>query len=64
MSRFFHPLADEKVIFKKEDIAEIKKFDDPGLKLMGFKPKSRIKPYHNIRSSYFIYPDEDVKICK
>mmetsp|Transcript_28758 Transcript_28758/g.25875 ORF Transcript_28758/g.25875 Transcript_28758/m.25875 type:complete len:396 (+) Transcript_28758:39-1226(+) len=56
---FFHPLSDEKVFFQKEDIAEIKKFDDPGIKLMGFKPKSRIKSYHNIRSSYFMYPDED-----
>lgn len=31
------------------------------MKLMGFKPKSRIKPYHNYRSSYFLYPDEDVR---
>jgi len=56
----YFPFGDEKVFFKKEDIAEIKKFDDPSLKLMGFKPSSRLKSYHNVRSSYFLYPDEDV----
>jgi len=55
----YFPFGDEKVFFKKEDIAEIKKFDDPSLKLMGFKPSSRLKPYHNLRSSYFLYPDEE-----
>ena len=30
------------------------------MKLMGFKDKSSIKPYYNIRSSYFVYPDESV----
>ena len=27
--------------------------------LIGFKPKSLIKPYHNLRTSYFLYPDEE-----
>ena len=26
---------------------------------MGFKPRDRLKEYHNVRSSYFIYPDDD-----
>lgn len=25
---------------------------------MGFKPRSALKVYHNIKHSYFIYPDE------
>ena len=29
-----------------------------GMNLMGFKPKSFLKPYHNVRHSYFISPDE------
>lgn len=37
---------------------KIKNFDSSGLKLMGFKPKSKLKDYHNIRTSYFLYPDE------
>jgi ATP-dependent DNA helicase 2 subunit 1 len=28
------------------------------MKLMGFKPKSYLKVFHNIKHSYFIYPDE------
>ena len=53
-------LGDEKIAFQKADINEIKKFDVPSLKLMGFKPRSRVKAYHNIRSSYFLYPNDDV----
>lgn len=30
----------------------------PGMKLMGFKDKSYLKIYHNIKHSYFIFPDE------
>jgi len=26
---------------------------------MGFKPSSALKAYHNYRSSYFVYPDEE-----
>jgi len=47
-----------KVIFSKDDMKKIKTMDDPGLKLMGFKDASFIKPYHNIRESYFLYPNE------
>lgn len=31
----------------------------PGIYLIGFKPKKLIKPYHNLRPSYFLYPDEE-----
>lgn len=27
--------------------------------LIGFKPRNLIKPYHNLRTSYFLYPDEE-----
>ena len=40
------------------EVKEIKKFDDVGMKLMGFKKRSAIKVYHNIKHSYFMYPDE------
>ena len=42
----------------KEDVKSIKTFDEMGMRLMGFKHKSSLKPYHNVRSSYFVYPDE------
>jgi ATP-dependent DNA helicase 2 subunit 1 len=36
----------------------IKKFDKIGMTLMGFKPKSYLKYYHNVKHSTFVYPDE------
>ena len=38
---------------------KIKSIEPPGITLVGFKPKSLIKSYHNIRTSYFLYPDEE-----
>jgi len=39
---------------------KIKHFENPGMKLIGFKSKNCMKIYQNIRPSYFIYPDEGV----
>lgn len=44
---------------EKDEVAEIKKFDDPGLVLIGFKPMSKLKVHHHIRPAVFIYPEED-----
>ena len=41
-----------------DDVKQIKFFDTVGMKLMGFKPKSCLKVFHNVKHSYFIYPDE------
>jgi ATP-dependent DNA helicase 2 subunit 1 len=41
-----------------EDVKKIKAFDTPGLKLIGFKSLDTLKVYHNIKPSYFVYPDE------
>lgn len=38
---------------------KIKNIEPPGMTLIGFKPKNLIKPYFNLRTSYFIYPDEE-----
>jgi ATP-dependent DNA helicase 2 subunit 1 len=37
---------------------EIKNFDRVGMTLMGFKSKSYLKVYHNIKHSIFVFPDE------
>lgn len=50
----------ERVIFEKDEITQIKTIDQPGFRLMGFKPRSALKLYHNLRTSNFIYPDEKV----
>eukprot|EP01097_Dermamoeba_algensis_P001097 TRINITY_DN1410_c0_g9_i1.p1 TRINITY_DN1410_c0_g9~~TRINITY_DN1410_c0_g9_i1.p1 ORF type:complete len:669 (+),score=163.30 TRINITY_DN1410_c0_g9_i1:275-2008(+) len=47
----------EQIVFDTDELQKIKSLDQPGLRLMGFKPRSALKPYHNIRSSLFIYPD-------
>ncbi|KAJ3056120.1 X-ray repair cross-complementing protein 6 [Rhizophlyctis rosea] len=49
----------QKVVFSKDEVAEIKHFGDPGLTLLGFKPKSALKFKHNIKHSAFIYPNEE-----
>ena len=50
--------GNKKIIFTKEEMNKIKFLEEPGMKLMGFKSIERIKPYYNIRESYFIYPNE------
>ena len=46
--------------FEQEEVKEIKTFDSSGLSLMGFKPRSAIKPYFHVKPANFLYPDEDV----
>ncbi|XP_078060896.1 X-ray repair cross-complementing protein 5-like isoform X2 [Mustelus asterias] len=46
------------IILEKEETEELKRFDGPGLVLIGFKPLSLLKKHHHIRSPQFIYPDE------
>jgi hypothetical protein len=36
---------------------KIKGLKKPGITLIGFKQRKLIKPYHNLRPSYFLYPD-------
>ncbi|KAA0725242.1 X-ray repair cross-complementing protein 5 [Triplophysa tibetana] len=49
----------KQIVMEKNEVDEIKKFDDPGLILMGFKPMDRLKLHHHIRPSLFMYPEED-----
>ena len=37
---------------------QIKNVTKEGMQLLGFKDKSFLKVYHNIKHSYFIFPDE------
>lgn len=54
----YFPFGGEKVLLDKGDMKKIKNFSDQGMRLMGFKPSSFLKAYHNVRHSYFIAPDE------
>ena len=44
----------EPVSAKSEDLAEL------GIRVMGFKPRSRMKWHHQVRPAFFIYPAEDI----
>lgn len=41
-----------------EDVKKIKSFELPGMTLLGFRSRDFLKPYYQIRPSYFVYPDE------
>jgi ATP-dependent DNA helicase 2 subunit 1 len=38
---------------------QIKSVEGPGMRLIGFKPLSALKDFHNYRTSYFTYPDDE-----
>ncbi|XP_078061471.1 X-ray repair cross-complementing protein 5-like [Mustelus asterias] len=46
------------IVLEKEETEVLKRFDGPGLVLIGFKPLSLLKKHHHIRPPQFIYPDE------
>eukprot|EP00013_Stygamoeba_regulata_P018343 CAMPEP_0177680768 /NCGR_PEP_ID=MMETSP0447-20121125/30351_1 /TAXON_ID=0 /ORGANISM="Stygamoeba regulata, Strain BSH-02190019" /LENGTH=661 /DNA_ID=CAMNT_0019190125 /DNA_START=29 /DNA_END=2014 /DNA_ORIENTATION=- len=53
-----YPLGGVDLEFTTEEMASIKAIDQPGLQLMGFKPRAALKPYHNVRHASFVYPDD------
>lgn len=56
--KLYQMFGGEKVIFEKEEVTSMKTFGDPGLLLMGFKPRTSVKTYHHIRPAQFLYPSE------
>ena len=50
--------GNKRIIFSKEEMNKIKFFEEPGMKLLGFKSIESIKPDYNVHESYFIYPNE------
>ncbi|KAK0051580.1 X-ray repair cross-complementing protein 5 [Biomphalaria pfeifferi] len=48
-----------KICFENDEVAEMKKFGEPGLYLMGFKPSACLKKYFFVKPGQFIYPDEN-----
>ena len=54
----YYPLGGEKVRLDQAEMKKIKNFGTNGMKLMGFKPRKSLQIFHNIKHSYFIFPDE------
>jgi ATP-dependent DNA helicase 2 subunit 1 len=50
----------ERVYITKDEMKECKTFCPKGIVLLGFKPLDVIAHHHNYRSSYFLYPTEEV----
>eukprot|EP01137_Pigoraptor_chileana_P010648 Opistho-2@318 len=50
----------ERIIFSKADALSMRTLGRPGLVLMGFKPRDRLKRWHNVKVNSFCYPDETV----
>lgn len=46
------------IFMSSSDVKVVKNFEEPGIVLLGFKPRTALKPYHHLRPSQFIYPDE------
>lgn len=56
--KFAYEYGGERVNFDAEELRTIKKIAPQGLKILGFKPSSKLKLYHNMRPSSFIYPND------
>ncbi|XP_069347816.1 X-ray repair cross-complementing protein 6 isoform X3 [Eulemur rufifrons] len=48
------------IVLEKEETEELKRFDEPGLILIGFKPLAMLKMHHYLRPSLFVYPEESL----
>ncbi|XP_010632759.1 X-ray repair cross-complementing protein 6 isoform X2 [Fukomys damarensis] len=52
--------GDRKIVLEKEETEQLKRFDEPGLILIGFKPLALLKKHHYLRPSLFVYPEESL----
>ncbi|XP_003961577.2 X-ray repair cross-complementing protein 6 [Takifugu rubripes] len=50
----------KQIVMERDEVDSIKKFEDPGLYLIGFKPIKMLKIHHHIRPAVFIYPEENM----
>lgn len=46
------------VYISRDEVDAIRSGPDRGLTLLGFKPRSCLRPYHNLRPPTFIYPHD------
>ncbi|XP_011073828.1 ATP-dependent DNA helicase 2 subunit KU70 [Sesamum indicum] len=59
--KLFQTYKNENIMFSANELSEIKRVSTGHLRLLGFKPLSCLKDYHNLRPSTFVFPsDEEV----
>ncbi|EXJ83876.1 ATP-dependent DNA helicase 2 subunit 1 [Capronia coronata CBS 617.96] len=49
----------QKITFSDEEVKQLRNFGDPVIRIIGFKPMSRLPLWANIKNSTFIYPSEE-----
>ncbi|KAK5108776.1 hypothetical protein LTR62_007836 [Meristemomyces frigidus] len=49
----------ETVSFSEEELAKVKNFGDPVIRIIGFKPMSMLPIWAQLHQNYFIYPSEE-----
>ncbi|XP_044509809.1 ATP-dependent DNA helicase 2 subunit KU70 isoform X3 [Mangifera indica] len=54
----FQSYKNENIIFSSAELSEIKRVSTGDLRLLGFKPLSCLKDYHNLRPSTFLFPSD------
>ncbi|KAG8436475.1 hypothetical protein GDO86_007535 [Hymenochirus boettgeri] len=52
--------GNRQIVLEKEETEQLKRFDDPSLVLIGFKPITLLKKHHFIRPAQFVYPEESL----
>ncbi|XP_013638444.1 PREDICTED: ATP-dependent DNA helicase 2 subunit KU70 [Brassica oleracea var. oleracea] len=52
------PYINRDVMFTAAELSEVKKISTGHLRLLGFKPLSCLKDYHNMKPSTFLYPSD------
>ncbi|KAG2323931.1 hypothetical protein Bca4012_038285 [Brassica carinata] len=52
------PYINRNVMFTAAELSELKKISTGHLRLLGFKPLSCLKDYHNMKPSTFLYPSD------
>jgi len=58
--KHYIPYGGHKIFISKDEMKAIKDASPaPGISLVGFRPMSALKDHHNLRTGYFLYPDEN-----
>ncbi|KAM9325583.1 X-ray repair cross-complementing protein 6 [Gastrophryne carolinensis] len=52
--------GNRQIVLEKEETEQLKKFDEPGLVLIGFKPITLLKKHHFIKPAQFVYPEDSL----
>jgi len=57
---FTREIGGERVVLSRTDMENLRRFDQPGITVIGFKPLSLLKPSHRMGPSKYIYPIDAV----